>query len=154
MKSLLKALIFTILSIIISNNIYANTDNISDITIINPWSRATVAKQSSSGIFLSIKSKQNLTLFKIESPLATKCEIHTMIMKNNTMYMHSVDYINIPKDKITNLNGDFHIMLFGLKQKLQVGTKIPLILYFKDENNNIIKYNINANVKPIYYSEK
>ncbi len=140
-----------ITAIIISDNIYANSD---ELTIINPWARATVAKQTASGIFLSIKSNKDLKLFKVESSLASKSEIHTMSIKNNTMYMHEIDFVNIPKDKITNLNGAYHLMLFGLKQKLQAGNQVPLILYFKDDKNSIIKHRINITVKPIYYSEK
>ncbi|MFM2344721.1 MAG: hypothetical protein RLZZ210_1332 [Pseudomonadota bacterium] len=135
-----------------------NTNNTSSIkngiTIINPWARATVAKQAASGVFLSIKSDKQLSLFKIESPIATKSEIHTMVMKDNTMYMHAVDKVDIQKNQTTELNGDYHLMIFGLKQKLQVGMNVPIKLYFKDDNQNIIQKDINAVVKPIYYSEK
>ena len=146
--------IFTYTNIINANINKLNINSSNGINVTNAWARATVAKQTASGVFLSIKANKNLTLFKVSSILANKTEIHTMIMQNNTMYMQPIDKLNIPKDQTIALNGEYHLMLFGLKQKLQVGSEVPVKLYFKDDTQNIIEHNINAIVKPIYYSEK
>jgi periplasmic copper chaperone A len=155
------------ISFIILTNIYSGKVFAINIDTINPWIRATVSEQSVSGGFLSLKTDKNLVLtnLKVDKKIADSAELHSMKMHGNKMAMSKVNNIQIPANTVVNLTGDYHIMLFGIKQKL-VSDKtnpnyIPIQLIFinpEDKNNKanktiqVIKL-VNFKINPINYSD-
>ncbi len=142
---------YIFLTLLLSNFAFANNTNSIEIKIFDPWVRATVQNQKSSGGFLSILSNQNLNLIKVSSPSAKKSEIHSMQMNNQIMEMQEIKYIGIPKNKMINLTSDYHLMFFDLKHKLNNGDKIQVNLFFIDSKRKEFKISKEFIVKPINY---
>lgn len=72
------------------------------------------------------------TMITANSPIAERIEIHTISMKNGVMRMRAVDKITVAaKSHVELKHGGFHLMIFGLKDHLQPGAKLPVTLMFK-----------------------
>lgn len=103
-----------------------------DITIEQPFARATPAKVG--GVFLVLKNGGGTAdrLVKAASPVAGNVELHTHIKDGDAMRMRAVENIPVPANGQTALEpGGYHIMLIGLKQPLKEGGSIPLTLTFE-----------------------
>ncbi len=103
------------------------------VVITEPWVRATVEGQSSTGAYMRIKSDVDVRLIAAESPLAASVSVHEMQLKQNVMSMRSVDALEIPARREVALEeGHWHLMLQGLKRPLKPGERVPLRLLFVD----------------------
>lgn len=103
-----------------------------DITIEQPFARATPAKVG--GVFLTLKNSGSAAdkLLKAASPVAGNVELHTHIKDGDAMRMRAVENIPVPANGQTALEpGGYHIMLIGLKQALKEGGSFPLTLTFE-----------------------
>ena len=104
------------------------------VAISHAWARATAPGQEVGAAYLELKSSQDLTLTKVESPTADSVEIHKMSMNNGVMQMRMLGTLELPAGKAVKLEpGGFHLMLFDLKKPLKVGEKVALKLNFKDK---------------------
>jgi len=100
-----------------------------DLTIDGAWVRGTVPAQKATGAFMKITSKQDAALVGASTPLADKAEVHEMKMQGDVMKMNAIPRLPLPAGKPVELSpGGYHIMLFGLKQPLKAGDKLPLEL--------------------------
>ena len=103
-----------------------------DITIINPWARATPGKPRNGGAYLTIKggaSGDELT--GVESDVAKKTQLHGHNNENGVMKMRQVKAITVPAGGMAMLQpGGYHVMLMKLKYALKEGESFPLILHF------------------------
>ena len=100
-----------------------------DLTIDGAWVRGTVPAQKVTGAFMKITSKQDAALVGASTPLADKAEVHEMKMQGDVMKMNAIPRLPLPAGKPVELGpGGYHIMLFGLKQPLKAGDKLPLEL--------------------------
>jgi copper(I)-binding protein/uncharacterized protein YcnI len=103
-----------------------------DITVEQPFARATPAKVG--GVFLTLKNSGSAAdkLLKAASPVAGNVELHTHIKDGDAMRMRAVENIPVPANGQTALEpGGYHIMLIGLKQALKEGGSFPLTLTFE-----------------------
>ncbi len=102
-----------------------------DISVEQPFARATPAKVG--GVFLTLKNGSGSAdrLVKAASPVAENVELHTHIKDGDAMRMRAVENIPVPANGQTALEpGGYHIMLIGLKQPLKEGDSFPLTLTF------------------------
>jgi copper(I)-binding protein/uncharacterized protein YcnI len=110
----------------------AATGKAGDMTIEQPFARATPAKVG--GVFLVLKNGGGTVdkLVKASSPVAETVELHTHIKDGDAMRMRAVENIPVPANGQTALEpGGYHIMLIGLKQPLKEGGSFPLTLTFE-----------------------
>ena len=101
--------------------------------IEDPWVRATVAGQPSSGAFMRITADTDSTLLSVTSPVAKDVQIHEMSMTNDVMRMGPVDAVPLPAGKTVALDPDgYHVMLMGLNGQIKEGDQVPLTLTVKN----------------------
>lgn len=102
------------------------------VTVTQPWVRATVAQQTSTGAFLTLNAASDARLVEVKSGVAAMVEIHEMAMDGDTMKMRSVAAVALPAGQKVELKpGAYHVMLMGLKRQLVAGEKVPLTLVFE-----------------------
>lgn len=106
------------------------------VTIKDPWVRATVPQQRAAGAFMEIRAEQNVRLVAGRSPVAGKVEIHEMAMEGNMMKMREIPGIDIPQGQTLSLKpGGYHVMLIDLKQPIKADEVVPITLEFVGIDN-------------------
>ena len=115
---------------------FASMYGYADVSIKDPWVRATAPAQKVAGGYMQISSTTNVTLLKLTSPVASSVELHASTMENGVMKMRYLEKLEIPAGKVIEFKpGGYHIMLIGLKKQLVEGDNIPLKLLFADNLN-------------------
>lgn len=103
------------------------------VTVKDPWVRATVAAQKATGAFMQITSAQDARLVEASSPVAGVVEVHEMTMEKDVMKMRAIKGLDLPAGKTVELKpGGYHVMLMELKQALPKGSTVPLTLILRD----------------------
>lgn len=126
---------------------------LAQVTVSDPWIRATVPAQKTAGAFMQLKSSQPVRLVAVSSPVAGRVEIHQMDMQGQTMRMHAIDGLDLPANQPVNLaSGGYHIMMFDLKRQLKDGDQVPMTLSFVDAAHKRENVTVQVPVKPIAYS--
>ncbi|WP_025917740.1 copper chaperone PCu(A)C [Herminiimonas sp. CN] len=117
------------------------------IGVKDPWVRATVQQQKTTGAFMQLSARQDARLVEVRSPAAATVEIHEMSMANNVMKMRSVAGLDLPAGQTIGLKpGGYHIMLINLKQQIKDGDLVPLTLVVegKDKKRQTIELQVPA----------
>ena len=129
-----------------------STSALAQVTVLDPWVRATVPNQKASGAFMRVQSATAARLVGVSTPVAGRAEIHEMAMESNTMRMRQVDVIALPAGKPVNLaSGGYHVMLFDLKRQLKEGETVPVTLVVQDAANKKSSVTVEAKVQPVTY---
>jgi copper(I)-binding protein len=130
-----------------------STAALAQVTVTDPWVRATVPQQKSAGAFMQLQSATPARLVEVRSPLAGRSEIHNMRMEGSVMKMFPVKGIDLPAGKAVHLaSGGYHVMLFNLKQQLKEGETVPLTLVVEDAKHKRHEVSVSVPVKPIGHS--
>jgi copper(I)-binding protein len=120
------------------------------VSIKDPWVRATVANQTASGAFMQISVPASGRLVEVRSPVAGVVEIHEMAMDGNVMKMRAIPGIELPAGKSVELKpGGYHVMLMDLKQQLKVGDSVPLTLIVEHADQKRETIELKAPVRPL-----
>ncbi|NBQ89975.1 MAG: copper chaperone PCu(A)C [Betaproteobacteria bacterium] len=99
------------------------------VTVTDPWVRATVPQQKATGLFANVTSARGGKVVAASSPVAEVVEIHEMAMDNNVMRMRAIAALDLPPGKAVELKpGGFHVMLMGLKQQVKEGETVAVTL--------------------------
>ena len=123
------------------------------VTVGDPWIRATVPAQKTAGAFMQLRSPKATRLVDVQSPVAGRAEVHQMAMEGQTMRMQKVDGIDLPAGQPVNLSsGGYHVMLFDLKQQLKEGDQVPLTLSFMGADRKRENVTVQVPVKPLTYT--
>jgi hypothetical protein len=105
-----------------------------DLTISHPWARPTAEGQKNGAAYLSIKNggSEGDKLVSAESPVAERTQLHETLNENGVMKMRAVtNGVEIQPGAAADFKpGGSHIMLFGLKKRLEEGQTVPLTLTF------------------------
>jgi copper(I)-binding protein len=127
-----------------------STGALAQVTVTDPWVRATVPNQKASGAFMRVHSSTAARLVGVSTPAAGRAELHEMAMENNTMRMRQVDAIDLPAGKVVNLaSGGYHVMLFDLNRQLKEGETVPVTLVVEDGAKKKSSVTVEAQVKPL-----
>lgn len=122
------------------------------VSVTEPWVRATVPAQKASGAFMQLRSAKAARLVEVKSPVAGRVEIHEMAMQGQTMRMRAVDGLDLPAGQPVNLaSGGYHIMLFDLQRQLKDGEQVPLTLTVQGADGKRDSVTVQAPVKPLAY---
>ncbi|WP_373991947.1 copper chaperone PCu(A)C [Duganella sp. BuS-21] len=123
---------------------------LAQVSVGEPWVRATVAAQKATGAFMTLTSTQNVKLVGVSSPAAGIVEVHEMKMDNDMMRMRQIPALDLPAGKSVKLApGGYHLMLLDLKQQLKDGDKVALTLEIEDAQKVRSKVVVDAPVKPL-----
>ncbi len=126
---------------------------IAQVTVKDPWARATVPAAKSSGAFMQLLSNQDVRLVGVTSPVAGSAELHQMSMQDNRMSMAPVAAIDLPAGKPVALaSGGYHIMLMQLKRQLKEGETVPVTLVFEKKDKTRDNVEVQVPVRPLTYS--
>jgi copper(I)-binding protein len=120
------------------------------ITVKDPWIRATVPQQKATGAFMQLSAAQDTRLVEAKSPVAGTVEIHEMKMENNVMKMRAVQGVDIAAGKAVDLKpGGYHVMLMGLKEQMKEGASVPVTLVFEGKDKKRETVEVKATVRPL-----
>jgi periplasmic copper chaperone A len=123
------------------------------VTVSDPWVRATVPAQKTAGAFMQLRSAKATRLVDVQTPVAGRAEVHQMGMEGQTMHMQKVDGIDLPAGQTVNLaSGGYHVMLFDLKRQLKDGEQVPLTLTFVGADKKRENVTVQVPVKPLTYT--
>ncbi len=103
-----------------------------DLTVSQVWARpAAEGKVSAAYFFIENRGSEGDKLTGAESPVAGMTMIHETVNENGVLKMRHSAGIEVPAGGMAELKpGGGHVMLMGLKQKLEEGQTIPLTLTF------------------------
>ncbi len=105
---------------------------VGDLTVVDPWARATAGVPRNGGAYLAIKggaSDDELT--KIETEVAEHAQLHGHKNVDGVMVMHALNGLEVPAGDMAILKpGMRHIMLMKLKHALKEGESFPMTLHF------------------------
>lgn len=95
--------------------------------------RPTAPGQRVAGAFMKLTADADMVLVKGASPMAKRVELHFMRMDGGMMEMREMKKIDLPRDTTVSLEpGGIHVMLIGLKARIQAGDRVPLTLVARD----------------------
>jgi len=124
------------------------------VTVADPWVRATVAAQKASGAFMTLTAARDARLVEASSPVAGVVEIHEMAMQQNVMRMRAVPGLDLPAGKAVELKpGGYHVMLMELKGPLKAGDMVPITLVFEGPDKSRQTVEVKAMVRPLAGSQ-
>lgn len=103
----------------------------------SPWIRMVPSVSPNSAAYVSIHNgtDDSVTLTGISSQVADRIEIHNVdVDEAGTMSMFEIDSLVIDPDSTTMLEpGGAHIMIFGLKEPLNEGQMVTMLLSFDNQ---------------------
>lgn len=112
----------------------AEHEKLGDLTIGDSWARATAKLAKNGAAYLTIENhgSEPDQLVAVESPVAKKAELHTVIHEDGVMKMRPLKTVEIhPGEPAVLAPGGIHIMLMGLAHPLEKGSSFPLTLTFE-----------------------
>lgn len=122
----------------------------SQVTVAQPWVRATVAQQKATGAFMTLTSAKDVRLVGASSPAAGAVEVHEMKMVGDIMKMRHLPSLPLPAGQAVALTpGGYHLMLLDVKQQFKDGDKVPLTLELEDAQKVRTKLPVEATVRPL-----
>lgn len=120
------------------------------VTVKDPWVRATVPQQTATGAFMRLTSPSDARLVSASSPVAGTVELHEMKMENDVMKMRAIPGIDIPAGKGAELKpGGYHVMLMSLKSQMKEGDMVPITLVVEDKSGKRQTLEVKAPVKAL-----
>jgi copper(I)-binding protein len=120
------------------------------LDVSNPWARPTAGESTTGAAYFTVKNtgSEDDTLKSISSPVAKTASVHEVTTDaNGVMKMRMVeDGLKIPAGGSVSLKpGGYHVMMMGLKQKLEAGKTVPLTLSFAKAGDVTVDVKIEAN---------
>jgi copper(I)-binding protein len=130
--------------------IFAALPVMAQVTVKDPWVRATVSQQKATGAFMQITSAQDAQLVSASSPVAGVVEVHEMTMEKDVMKMRAVKALDLPAGKSVELKpGGYHVMLMDLKQQMKEGDTVPVTLVVEGKDKKRTTIEVKAAVKAL-----
>lgn len=122
------------------------------VTVTDPWIRATVPQARATGAFMQLQSAQDARLVEVRSSVAGVAELHQMSMENHVMKMSAVAALELPAGKTVPLaSGGYHIMLMQLKRQMKEGDLVPLTLVIENKDKKRETIELKVPVKALTY---
>lgn len=111
----------------------AHDYKLGDLEISHPWSRPAAQGMNGAGYLTVVNTgRAPDRLRAVESPAATRVEIHETSMTGGVMRMRQLadGYAIGSGERLELKPGGGHLMLIGLKRPLKAGEKVPATLVF------------------------
>jgi copper(I)-binding protein len=121
------------------------------VKVDDPWVRATVAQQTSTGAFMLLTAQSDSKLVGAASPVAEHLELHKMTMENDIMKMRQIPELALVAGQPVALEpGGYHIMLINLNKQISEGNVIPMTLTFENKDGNRTQLQIQATARSLH----
>lgn len=107
---------------------------VGDITIHEPWARASLGHAPNSAAYMTLETSgtEPDRLIGGSTPVAQRVELHTHVTEGGVAKMRPIEAIDVVPGEPTVLEpGGLHVMLRDLTQKLEPGSEMPLTLQFE-----------------------
>lgn len=130
----MRRLFGALLLALIAGTATAHETKLGDLTITQPWARATPGAAKTGAVYLKIDNggQQTDRLVAASTPAAAKSELHSENMDNGVAEMRQVESIDLSAHAIVELKpGGLHLMLIGLTKPLREHDSFPLTLTFE-----------------------
>jgi len=117
-----------------------------DLTIEQPWARASAGPARNGAAFLVIHNSGAADrLVAASGDVAGRVELHTHLMEGDVMKMRQIEAVEVPAKGMATLQpGGYHVMMIGLVEPLNEGEKFPLTLTFEKAGEVTIDVTIEA----------
>ena len=139
MKTITALLFFSLVS----------TTSLAQTAVEDPWVRATVPAQRTTGAYMKLKSEKGAKLVAVKTAAAKVAEIHEMSMKGEVMEMREVKALELPAGKWVELKpGAYHVMLMELAKPLAKGEDVRITLVLEDKSGKRTELEVGATVRP------
>jgi copper(I)-binding protein len=105
------------------------------INITHSWAKPTLGSHGVSVAYAHITNtlEENDRLIKASTPITKRAELHTHTMQHDIMTMRKIEQVDIPAGETVELKpGSYHIMLFGIDEKLSPGDSFPITFHFEN----------------------
>ena len=121
-----------------------------EVTITQPWVRATVPQQKATGAFMVLRADRDAKLVAARSEVAGVVELHEMRMDGDVMKMNPIPSLALPANTDVALKpGGYHVMLLDLKRQMKDGDTIPLTLVVEQADGQREELKLDAPVRPL-----
>lgn len=125
------------------------------VSVQDPWTRATVAQQKATGAFMQLSSPKSVKLVSASSPLTPTVEVHEMAIQGEVMRMRQVQSVQLSAGKTVELKpGGYHIMLMNLKSQVKEGDVVPLTLIFENQDGSRQTLDVKAPVRALNHASQ
>lgn len=106
---------------------------IAEITVTDPWARASILVSRPGAAYLTLLSDTDDRLLSATTPLAGHVMVHASETDaSGVTRMINLDALDVPAEQaIQFAPGGMHLMLMGLTGKLDEGARFPLTLTFE-----------------------
>jgi copper(I)-binding protein len=105
------------------------------IEVREAWARPA-AQAGNSAVYFVIRSSEMDEMTGVSSDVAEATEMHESILNGDVMEMHHLESVVLEAgEEVSFEPGGLHIMLIGLKQALNAGDEIDVILHFKNHQD-------------------
>ena len=135
-----------LISLLSSSSLYAQEFKLGDITIANPWSRATPKGSPVGAGYLIIKNsgKTGDRLISASSDGAREVQVHEMSMDGGVMKMRELrNGLELPAGAAVELKpGGYHLMLMDLKNPLMKDSTVKVTLKFEHAGTVPVEFKI------------
>lgn len=120
------------------------------VSVTDPWVRATVPQQKATGAFMKLTAAADVKLVEARSPFAGVTEIHEMTMAGDRMQMRPVAQLPLTAGQTVELRpGGLHVMFFELKAQAKEGDMVPISLVFERTDGTRETVEVSAPVRPL-----
>ena len=120
------------------------------VSISEPWVRATVPQQKATGAFMQIVSPADARLVEVRSPAAKVVEVHEMVMDKDVMKMRAIPGLDLPAGKSVELKpGGYHVMLIDLNAQVKEGDMVPMTVIVEGKDGKRESIEVKAPVRPL-----
>ena len=127
---------------------WATTWAYGEVSVKDPWVRATVVQQRATGAFMELTSTEAVRVVEVRSPAAKIVELHQMLIENNVMKMQAVPALELSPGKTVELKpGGYHVMLVDLVKPLAAGDRVLLTLVVEGKDKKRSQVDVNAEVR-------
>ena len=121
---------------------------VGNVSIVNPYSRATPAGAMTGAGYMTIKNtgEEDDRLISASCGCASKAEVHEMSNNNNIISMrHMTEGLIIPaKGEVALKPGGYHLMFMGLKKSFVADDTVKAILTFEKAGEITISLNVTS----------
>jgi copper(I)-binding protein len=122
------------LALLIAGQLHAQTRGPNEITVEQPWARATPKGAKTGAAYMTLINNGASTdrLLGATTPVADQVQFHEVTEENGVSRMREVKTVELdPAAKIVFKPSEMHMMIVGLKQPLKEGQTFPLTLQFE-----------------------
>jgi copper(I)-binding protein len=119
------------------------------IEVQRPWSRPAVAGTNAVGYMVLVNHGGADVLTKVESPIASRVEMHSSAMAGGIMSMQREEKVAVPAGgQVTFGPGAYHLMFLGLTRTLKAGDRASATLSFASGARIRVSFPVSTGLGP------